>query len=60
MKYLVLMLTLIFSISTVVYANDHNTRWVLLFSFTIGLEDSETIQSIGQTFMNNKNKTFQD
>ena len=61
MKYLVLALTLIFSMSGSVNADDHNTRWVLMFAFTymLGEDQKITYQQIIQTSADNKN-SFQD
>ena len=61
MKYLVAALTLIFSMSGSVNADDHNTRWVLIFASTymLGEDQKITFQQITQTSADNK-ISFQD
>ena len=53
MKYLVLALTLIFSMSGSVNADDHNTRWVLIISQTSLVDTFTSVhQSHGFIFPN--------
>lgn len=53
MKYLVAALTLIFSMSGTVNADDNNTRWILLISETI------LDVKMPKTFLRNRNVNFQ-
>ena len=68
MKYLVVVLTLIFSMTGSVNADDHNTRWVLLMSEQLGPANGELeydrngdfVQTITQTAFGFKNQTYRD
>ena len=68
MKYLVVVLTLIFSMTGSVNADDHNTRWVLLMSEHLGPADENLaydrnggfVQKITQTSDDYKNQTYRD
>ena len=61
MKHLLMALILICSMSGSVNADDHNTRYVLLFvtTYTLGEDQKITFQQITQTRAENKN-SFQD
>ena len=57
MKYLVVALTLIFSMSGSVNAEDHNTRWIMIWTETIyGIDEPRTY--VTQTSSNYKIENF--
>lgn len=57
MKYLVVALTLIFSMSGSVNAEDHNTRWIMISTETIyGIDEPRTY--VTQTSSNYKTENF--